>query len=41
LDEALIAYDKFKSFLTNKSKDAEFINTVDHYIGMTNQAKKI
>lgn len=40
LDEALIAYDKFKSFLTNKSKDAEFINTVDHYIGMTNQAKK-
>lgn len=39
-DEALIAYDKFKSFLTNKSKDAEFINTVDHFIEMTNQAKK-
>jgi tetratricopeptide (TPR) repeat protein len=40
-DEALTNYEKFKSFLTDKNKDGEFMNEVKECIEITNYAKKL
>ena len=40
-DEALTNFEKFKTFLTNKNKDGDFLQTVEHCIEMSNNAKKL
>ncbi len=40
-DEALIKFNKFKTYLTNKNKDGDFIEEVDQCIDMTNLAKEL
>lgn len=40
-DEALENFKKFKSYLTDKNKDGDFVIEVNHCIGMTTSAKKL
>ena len=40
-DEALINFEKFKLYLTNKNKDGDFMDEVDHCMEMTELAKKL
>jgi tetratricopeptide (TPR) repeat protein len=40
-DEALVNFEKFKSYLTNKNKDGDFLEEVEHCIEMTELANKL
>jgi tetratricopeptide (TPR) repeat protein len=40
-DEALVSFTKFKSYLTNKNKDGDFLEEVAHCIEMTELAQKL
>ena len=40
-DDALTNFEKFKTFLTNKNRDGDFLQTVERCIEMSNNAKKL